>query len=126
MKYQCREVSIMIGIIRQYLIGRTRIIAKRQLAQGAKKVAQSVKDRKLLKTKAKSQILAFIISISLIVPHNTFATGIVHDPQSFAQSYAQFVESIEKYNNMIKTAQDTLDTMNRINDVMNTANNTLK
>lgn len=125
MKYQCREVSIMIGIIRQYLIGRTRIIDKRQLAQGAKKVAQSVKDRKLLKTKAKSQILAFIISISLIVPHSTFATGIVHDPQSFAQSYAQFVESIEKYNNMIKTAQDTLDTMNRINDVMNTANNTL-
>lgn len=115
----------MIGIIRQYLIGRTRIIAKRQLAQGAKKVAQSVKDKKLLTTKAKSQILAFIISISLIVPHSTFATGIVHDPQSFAQSYAQFVESIEKYNNMIKTAQDTLDTMNRINDVMNTANNTL-
>lgn len=125
MKYQCKEVSIMIGMIRRYLIGRTRIIAKRQLAQGAKKAVKSVKDRKLLKTKAKSQILAFIISISLIVPHSTFATGIVHDPQSFAQSYAQFVESIEKYNNMIKTAQDTLDTMNRINDVMNTANNTL-
>ena len=125
MKYQCKEVSIMIGMIRRYLIGRTRIIAKRQLAQGAKKAVKSVKDKKLLTTKAKSQILAFIISISLIVPHSTFATGIVHDPQSFAQSYAQFVESIEKYNNMIKTAQDTLDTMNRINDVMNTANNTL-
>lgn len=125
MKYQYREDFTMFGMIRRYLKGRAKIIAKRQLVQGAKKVAQSVKDRKSLKTKAKSQILAFIVSISLIIPPYTFATNIVHDPQSFAQSYAQFVESIEKYNNMIKTAQDTLDTMNRINDVMNTANNTL-
>ena len=117
----------MIGMIRRYLIGRARIIAKRQLAQGAKKVAQSVKDRKLLKTKAKSQILAFIISISLITPPYTFATGaaIVHDPTTFAQIYANAMDAIEKYNTMIKNMQDTLDTMNRINDVMNTASNQL-
>lgn len=114
----------MIGMIRRYLIGRTRIIAKRQLAQGAKKVVRSVRDKKLLKTKAKSQILAFIVSISLIVPYNANAFGggeVVFDPTS----YAKILESIEKYNAMIKTAQDTLDTMNRINDIMNTANNTL-
>lgn len=128
----------MIGMIRRYLKGRARIIAKRQLAQGAKKVAQSVKDRnskkkdatkgiKMIVSRVQTRVLAVIVSIGIIVaPPSTFATtGIVHDPQSFAQSYAQFVESIEKYNNMIKTAQDTLDTMNRINDVMNTANNTL-
>ena len=117
----------MFGMIRRYLKGRARIIAKRQLAQGAKKVAQSVKDRKLLKTKAKSQILAFIVSISLIVPPSTFATGaaIVHDPTTFAQIYANAMDAIEKYNTMIKNMQDTLDTMNRINDVMNTASNQL-
>lgn len=64
--------------------------------------------------------------VGIIVPYNIWAAAtITHDPQAFAQAYAQFVESIEKYNNMIKTAQDTLNTMNRINDIMNTANSTL-
>lgn len=112
----------MIGMIRRYLKGRARIIAKRQLAQGAKKVAQ-IKDARLLKTKTKSQILAFIVSISFIVPYNINAFGgkIVFDPTS----YAKILESIEKYNNMIKTAQDSLDTLNRVNDIMNTASNQL-
>ena len=82
----------------------------------------------MIVSRVQARVLAVIVSIGIIVaPTSTFANGamITHDPQSFAQSYAQFVESIEKYNNMIKTAQDTLDTMNRINDVMNTANNTL-
>ncbi len=94
-------------------------------------LTKNIKDKKLLMTKAKSQILAkkamiAIIGTSLIMPNSSFGSAMItHDPQTFAQSYAQFVESIEKYNNMIKTAQDTLDTMNRINDIMNTANNTL-
>lgn len=113
----------MFGMIRRYLKGRARIIAKRQLAQGAKKVAQSVKDARLLKTKAKSQILAFIISISLVMPNsiNAVVGEVVFDPTS----YAKILESIEKYNNMIKTAQDSLDTLNRVNDIMNTASNQL-
>lgn len=80
---------------------------------------------KMFKSKVKSQILAFILSISLIMPHYTFATMVTHDPTSFAQVAANFAETIEKYNNMIKTATDTLDTMNRINDVVNTATNML-
>lgn len=81
----------------------------------------------MIVSRVQARVLAVIVSIGIIVaPPSAFATtGIVHDPQSFAQSYAQFVESIEKYNNMIKTAQDTLDTMNRINDVMNMANGML-
>lgn len=104
MKYQCREVSIMIGIIRQYLIGRTRIIDKRQLAQGAKKVARSVKDRKLLKTKAKSQILTFIVNISVVTAPTSAGGMVVSNPEAIAQAYTFFMENLEKYNNMIQTA----------------------
>ena len=80
----------------------------------------------MIVSRVQARVLAVIVSIGIIAaPTSIFATNVVHDPQSFAQSYAQFVESIEKYNNMIKTAQDTLDTMNRINDVMNMANGML-
>ena len=101
--------NLMFKIIKQYLKnGRKKIIAK------------------MFKSKVKSQILAFILSISLIMPHYTFASAMItHDPTSFAQMAANFAETIEKYNNMIKTATDTLDTMNRINDVVNTATNML-
>ena len=135
----------MFGMIRRYLRGRARIIAKTQMKNALKKVAKSIRDGNdcndsaisnaikgsvgsVRKKSALSQIMAIIVSASLIMPYNVNASavdGTVHDPQRFAQAYAQFVEQIEKYNNMIKTAQDTLDTMNRINDIMNTANKTL-
>lgn len=70
----------------------------------------------------KNKILAMLLSLSLI-QSNAFAMGgqIVFDPTT----YASILESIEKYNTMIKNMQDTLDTMNRINDVMNTASKQL-
>ena len=49
------------------------------------------------------------------------AGSIVFDPTT----YASILESIEKYNAMIKGLEDQLNTMNRINDVMNTASNQL-
>lgn len=133
----------MFGMIRRYLKGRARIIAKAQMKNTLKKVAKNIRDDKYSDDSAISnantikgnvrkksalgtQIMAIIVSASLIAPYNVNAAmTTVHDPQSFAQTYAQFIEQIEKYNNMIKTAQDTLDTMNRINDIMNTANKTL-
>lgn len=78
-----------------------------------------MKSLKSLQNKA----LALILGITLITPHSVSAMGgeIVFDPTT----YASILESIEKYNTMIKNMQDTLDTMNRINDVMNTASNQL-
>lgn len=66
--------------------------------------------------------LVVMVGISLIMPHSVSATGnVVFDPTT----YASILESIEKYNTMIKNMQDTLDVMNRVNDVMNTASNQL-
>lgn len=68
--------------------------------------------------------LTILLSSTLILPNLEASTGVgsvVFDPSS----YAAILESIEKYNSMIKNMQDTLDTMNRINDVMNTASNQL-
>lgn len=64
-----------------------------------------------------------MVGISLIMPHSTNAFGgeLVFDPTT----YASILESIEKYNTMIKNMQDTLDVMNRVNDIMNTASNQL-
>ena len=78
-----------------------------------------MKSLKSLQNKA----LALILGITLITPHSVSAMGgeIVFDPTT----YASILESIEKYNTMIKNMQDTLDTMNCINDVMNTASNQL-
>lgn len=81
----------------------------------------------MIVSRVQARVLAVIVSIGIIVaPISTFAnTGIVHDPTTFAQIYANAMDAIEKYNTMIKNMQDTLDTMNRINDVMNTASNQL-
>lgn len=70
----------------------------------------------------KRKILASLLITSLTLSQG-FATGgaIVFDPTT----YASILESIEKYNSMIKNMEETLDTMNRINDVMNTASNQL-
>ena len=67
--------------------------------------------------------LVVMVGISLIMPHSTNAFGgeLVFDPTT----YASILESIEKYNTMIKNMQDTLDVMNRVNDIMNTASNQL-
>lgn len=133
----------MFGMIRRYLKGRARIIAKAQMKNTLKKVAKNIRDDKYSDDSAISnantikgnvrkksalgtQIMAIIVSASLIAPYNVnAATAVVSNPERIAQAYTQFVEQIEKYNTMIKNAQDTLDTMNRINDIMNTANKTL-
>lgn len=74
--------------------------------------------------KLQNKCLAFILSFSLIFSNASAFMGVgdvVFDPTT----YASILESIEKYNTMIKNMEDTLDTMNRINDVMNTASNQL-
>ena len=133
----------MFGMIRRYLKGRARIIAKAQMKNTLKKVAKNIRDDKYSDDSAISnantikgnarkksalgtQIMAIILSASLVAPYNVnAATAVVSNPERIAQAYTQFVEQIEKYNTMIKNAQDTLDTMNKVNDAMNTANNTL-
>lgn len=48
----------------------------------------------MIVSRVQARVLAVIVSIGIIIaPPSTFATGIVHDPQSFAQSYAHFVDS---------------------------------
>ena len=134
----------MFGMIRRYLKGRARIIAKAQMKNTLKKVAKNIRDGKYssddsaisnantIKSNARkksalgTQIMAIIVSASLVVPYNVnAATAVVSNPERIAQAYTQFVEQIEKYNTIIKNAQDTLDTMNKVNDAMNAANNTL-
>ena len=66
----------------------------------------------------KSKIIyTLILSFSFLKA----AGSIVFDPTT----YASILESIEKYNSMIKGLEDQLNTMNRINDVINTASNQL-
>ncbi len=130
----------MFGMIRRYLKGRARIIAKAQMKNTLKKVAKNIRDDKYSDDSAISnantikgnarkksalgtQIMAIILSASLVAPYNVnAATAVVSNPERIAQAYTQFVEQIEKYNTMIKNAQDTLDTMNRINDLTTQAN----
>lgn len=130
----------MFGMIRRYLKGRARIIAKAQMKNTLKKVAKNIRDGKYSNDSAISnantiksnvrkksalgtQIMAIIVSASLIAPYNVnAATAVVSNPERIAQAYTQFVEQIEKYNTIIKNAQDTLDTMNRINDLTTQAN----
>ena len=138
----------MFGMIRRYLRGRARIIARAQMKNALKKVAKGIRDGKdsndsanananAIKGNARkksalgTQIMAIIVSASLIAPYNVNAfmgvgdTAVVHDPTTFAGIIQQGLDAIEKYNSMIKTAQDTLDTMNKINDMTNAANNML-
>ena len=135
----------MFGMIKRYLQGRARIIARAQMQNALKKVAKSIRDGKdssknssknsndsaisnaikgsVRKKSALSQIMAIIVSASLIIPHsNAMGVEVVSNPERIAQAYAQFVEQIEKYNTMIKNAMDTLDTMNRISDLTTQAN----
>lgn len=79
--------------------------------------------KQIYKNISKNIMVAFI-SINVLTTQSQALTGVgevVFDPTS----YASLLESIEKYNTMIRSMQDTLDTMNRINDVMNTASNQL-
>lgn len=133
----------MFGMIRRYLKGRARIIAKAQMKNTLKKVAKNIRDDKYSDDSAISnantikgnvrkksalgtQIMAIIVSASLIAPYNVNATtAVVHDPTSFAAMVQNAMDAIEKYNQMIKTAEDTLDTMNKVNDLMNAGNRML-
>lgn len=72
----------------------------------------------------RQRILARIFGVSIVISQSFGVMGagdVVFDPTT----YASILESIEKYNTMIKNLQDSLDTLNRINDVMNSAESTL-
>lgn len=96
----------MFGMIRRYLKNRARIIAKAQMKNTLKKVAKNIRDDKYSDDSAISnantikcnvrkksalgtQIMAIIVSASLIAPYNVnAATAVVSNPKRIAQAYS--------------------------------------